>query len=57
MELVKKYDHEFPQKYFKEFLEYTDCNEDEFYKIIDKFRSPHLWEKINNEWKLKQQVV
>ena len=57
VELVRKYDHEFPQKYFKEFLEYTDCNEDEFYKIIDKFRSPHLWEKINDVWKLKQQVV
>jgi N-acetyl sugar amidotransferase len=56
IELVKKYDHEFPQKYFKEFLRYTDCNENEFYEIIDKFRSPHLWKKIDNEWKLIQKI-
>ena len=40
--LVKKYDGEFPHKYFKEFLEYINLSEDEFWKIINKFRSPHL---------------
>ena len=54
--LIKKYDNEFPKKYFKEFLRYTDCNENEFHEIIDKFRSPHLWKKIDNEWKLIQKI-
>lgn len=54
--LVSKYDQEFPFKYFKEFLEYIDTSEEEFNEIIDKFRSPHLWGKDNNKWKLRHTV-
>jgi len=54
--LVKKYDQEFPKKYFKEFLDYIDTTEDEFWEIVDQNRSPHIWEKVNNEWKLKHIV-
>ena len=51
--LVKQYDSEFPNKYFKEFLEYIDVDEKRFHQIIDSFRSPHLWDKVNDVWKLK----
>ena len=54
--LVRRYDGEFPKRHFKEFLEYADLTEDKFWKIVDSFRSPHLWEKINGEWKLKHSV-
>ncbi|MEC4721337.1 N-acetyl sugar amidotransferase [Noviherbaspirillum sp. CPCC 100848] len=54
--LVHKYDQEFPQKYFKEFLEYVDITAEEFFSVIDKFRSPHLWEHKDGKWKLKHQV-
>lgn len=54
--LVKKYDQEFPSKFFDEFLEYCDITEDDFYSTIDKFRSPHLWEKVGDKWKLRHQV-
>ncbi|MGB1158170.1 MAG: N-acetyl sugar amidotransferase [Porticoccaceae bacterium] len=54
--LVQKYDQEFPKKYFKEFLEYIDTTEEDFWKVIDDNRSPHLWEKKNNEWVLKHTV-
>lgn len=54
--LVKKYDSEFPSKYFKEFLEYININENDFFSTIDKFRSPHLWNKINDDWKLKYKI-
>ena len=54
--LVKKYDTEFPSKYFKEFLEYISTSEDEFWKLIDKHRSPHLWKKIGKEWFLRHNV-
>ena len=43
--LVKKYDGEFPSKYFKEILEYLQITKEEFEEIIDKFRPPSLWEK------------
>lgn len=54
--LVRRYDQEFPKKYFKEFLEYMGITEGHFWEIIDSARSPHLWEKVNGEWKLKHQV-
>lgn len=54
--LVRSYDDEFPERYFKEFLEYMDMEEDEFYKTVDSFRSPHLWKKESGSWKLRHQV-
>lgn len=56
--LVKKYDSEFPNKYYREFLDYISLNEQEFWDIIDRYRSPHLWEKnsTNKEWNLIKTV-
>ena len=54
--LIKKYDNEFPKKYFTHFLEYIEMNEGDFSSTVDKFRSPHLWRKKNKEWKLLHQV-
>ncbi|MDG6218098.1 MAG: N-acetyl sugar amidotransferase [Candidatus Thermoplasmatota archaeon] len=56
--LVNRYDGEFPIKYFKESLNYLGINEQIFMDIIEKYRhsSPHLWEKIDDEWRLKHKV-
>ena len=54
--LVKKFDQEFPQKYYQEFLQYIDITEDCFRETVDRFRSPHLWSKEGGEWKLKHAV-
>jgi N-acetyl sugar amidotransferase len=54
--LVRKYDGEFPVKYFKEFLEYCDISEEYFWNVIDSWRSSHLWSKVDDEWKLIKQV-
>lgn len=54
--LVRKFDQEFPAKYFHEFLEYISMTEAEFWKTIDRFRSPHLWEKVDSVWVLKHVV-
>ena len=54
--LIKKFDHEFPKKYFKEFLDYIDISENVFWEKINEFRSPHLWEKKNGEWVLKKTI-
>ena len=54
--LVKKFDGEFPEKYLKEFCEYINISEKNFYKIVDSFRSPHLWENSKGEWKLRHRV-
>ncbi len=54
--LVRKFDAEFPIKYYQEFLEYCDITEDYFNEVIDSWRSEHLWEKKNGKWILKYQV-
>ena len=55
--LVRKYDTEFPEKFFDVFLDYIDTTAEEFHATVDKFRSPHLWEKRDGEWHLKHQVT
>jgi N-acetyl sugar amidotransferase len=54
--LVRKYDGEFPEKYFKEFQNYVDLSEEEFWDIVDNARSEHLWNKENGNWKLRHIV-
>lgn len=54
--LVRKFDQEFPAKYFGEFLEYIDLTESEFWEVVDRFRSPHLWEKRDGVWQLRHVV-
>ena len=54
--LVEKYDTEFPDIYFKEFLSYIGVTEEQFWRTIDKHRSPHIWKKVNGEWVLRHTV-
>jgi N-acetyl sugar amidotransferase len=56
VQLVRRYDQEFPKKYFKEFLEYISVTEAEFHQTVDRFRSPHLWFNEAGEWKLRNAV-
>jgi N-acetyl sugar amidotransferase len=55
--LVQKYDQEFPQKYFKVFLEYINLTENEFFAAVDRFRSPHLWKFENGVWMIRHNVA
>jgi N-acetyl sugar amidotransferase len=55
--LVKKYDQEFPKKYFQDFLNYIALSEVAFRETVDKFRSPHLWGRNEaGEWLLRHAV-
>jgi N-acetyl sugar amidotransferase len=55
--LVKKFENEFPKKYYKEFLEFCSIDDDTFTKIIDSWRSDHIWFKDNHGiWKLKNPI-
>ena len=38
VKLVKKFDGEFPKKYFKDCLEYMQISEEDFFSTIEKFR-------------------
>lgn len=54
--LVKKFDGEFPQKYFSDFLEYCDITEEQFHEVIESWRSEHLWIKKDGDWRLRNPV-
>lgn len=55
--LVKKFDGEFPDRYFNEIMDYIDMKPERFHELCDTFRSPHLWKKIaEGEWKLRHNV-
>jgi N-acetyl sugar amidotransferase len=54
--LVKRYDHEFPSKYYEEFLDYCDISDEEVHSIIDSWRSDHIWKKEGGQWKLRHAV-
>ncbi len=54
--LVKKYDGEFPDRYFSEIMKFLEIKEETFFKICDKFRSSHLWKRVKSTWRLRHTV-
>ena len=54
--LVKKFDGEFPDKYFNEIMGYLEMKPERFMELCDTFRSPHLWRKDSDGWKLRYQI-
>ena len=56
IELIKKYDSEYPLKYEKEFLEYCGITKEELVQFLDSWRAEHLWEKTNDGWNLNYKI-
>lgn len=56
--LVRRYDGEFPAKYFRWFIDYLGITESEFWEVVEFYHglSPHLWEKTEKGWKLLHTV-
>ena len=54
--LVRRFDGEFPERYFQEVMDYIDMSPQRFLDLCDAFRSPHLWKKEGGEWTLRHQV-
>ncbi len=54
--LIKKYDGEFPDRYFDEIMKFLDIKNSNFFKTLDKFRSPHIWRKVKKKWRLRHTV-
>ena len=56
IKLIKKYEGEFPKKYFNEFLDYLEISEEHFWNVVDSWRPKHLWKKKNSKWTLKHPI-
>ena len=54
--LVHRFDGEFPERYFREVMEYIGMKPERFLELCDEFRSPHLWERVGGEWRLRHRV-
>lgn len=48
--LIKKYDGEFPEKYVGAYLDYFGISAPEFDEIVDKWANKSLFEKSNRRW-------
>jgi len=56
MALVKRFDGEFPDRYFHEVMDYIGMKPERFFELCNQSRSPHLWTKNDGEWKLRHTV-
>lgn len=55
--LVRRYDGEFPSRYFKWFLAYLDITEEFFWVVMDLYRTKsNVWERMDGQWVLKYVV-
>jgi len=55
--LVRRFDGEFPARYFGWFLEYMGVTEEFFWQVMDMYREKsHVWEKVNGKWLMKYPV-
>ena len=56
VKLVSRFDGEFPERYFKTFLEYCDISEESFWNIVDSWRAKHVWKNVDGKWLLRHKV-
>ena len=56
IKLCKKFEGEFPKRYIGECYDFMGISNEYAEKIIDNFRSPHLWNFDNNSWSLRSVV-
>lgn len=54
--LVRAKQYEFPYEYLKEFLEYHQLTETEFYDCQERWRNHDIWHKIDGQWRLKNEI-
>jgi len=54
--LIKRFDGEFPELYIDDCCQYMGISLDQYSDTIEKFRTPHLWEKKYSRWQLKSPI-
>lgn len=52
IKMVKGKQYEFPVEYFKDFLEFHNISEDDFWKTANKFRNRNIWNYSDGKWQL-----
>lgn len=57
VDLVNKHEGKLDQKVLQDFLDFTGYSHKEFWDIVEKFWNRDVFEKINEEWKLKVKLT
>jgi len=56
IEIVKKYDGEYPEKNLSEVIEFLNMTISEFTEIVDMHRNSEIWINRGNFWELKNKL-
>lgn len=54
--LIKRFDGEFPAQYLQDCCDYMGITIERYHEVIEKFRTPHLWENKYGNWELKKPI-
>lgn len=54
---VRAVQYEFPGEYLKEFLEYHQLSESDFWECAERWRNHDIWQKVGREWRLKVELA
>jgi N-acetyl sugar amidotransferase len=57
VQAVSEKQYEFPAEYLKEFCEYHELTEDQYFIHQEKLRNMDIWHKLNGKWRLKTELV
>ncbi len=57
LSLVRRFDGEFPARYFKEVMDHIGLAPERFHELCDQFRSPHLWRREGDTWALRHPLA
>lgn len=58
LEICKKYDGEFPNRWLPDVLNYLEMSNSELLKVIDQHRNPEIWNKDkDNNWNLRFPIL
>ena len=53
IEVADRLDGGCAPRYIKRFCAYLEITEDEFWEVADSYRNPDVWERHENDWRLK----
>lgn len=56
VQLVRRFDGEYPVKYLDEVMEHIGMDSDHFLKLCEEARSLHLWDQSNGIWHLRYPI-
>ena len=56
IKLIQRFDGEFPVEFLDDCCRYMDISKAVFLETIEKFRTPHLWEKKSEGWELSHPI-